>query len=284
MIYAVSAEGVAALRTLANEVLAASEGIIRASSGLMSAAEAYERTLGPHAASLYGAMRDILAALKASEEPRELLSQNLNDVADAYQEIIEMDMMRSPAAGTAGTAASALAGGQSAPQSSPRGPLTPADIGRFKNGTPVVKGDHFEQFMDDYYNSDGKGAEPVQGDPIRTVSPASIEGIHLGEDEARDISVFWGMHGYSKELYRQTASLIPEVKAALASGRSLEELEEDPRLGTCAANYFDPDKMPTVEDHGEYYTFSGNGRHRILTARELGYDIPVRVVGVRHRQ
>ena len=82
----------------------------------------------------------------------------------------------------------------------------------------------------------------------------------------------------------EIASHIPEVQAALDSGKSIEELLEDERLGTCTALYFDPSKMTEVMDCGDYYEFQSNGRHRVLAARELGYDIPVQIVGTRRRK
>lgn len=70
----------------------------------------------------------------------------------------------------------------------------------------------------------------------------------------------------------------------LNNGRSLEDLKSDPVLGRCASIYFDSANIPRVERWDGYYTFDGDGRHRILAARELGYDIPVRVIGVRRHK
>ena len=67
-------------------------------------------------------------------------------------------------------------------------------------------------------------------------------------------------------------------------GIPLNQLVDDPELGSCASLYFDPRKIPRVEKYDGYYIFESNGRHRILAAREQGYSIPVRVVGYRHRK
>ena len=119
---------------------------------------------------------------------------------------------------------------------------------------------------------------------IETVSPSCIEGVHLGDTEASDPGRFWGMHNSSKEFFTEAASHIPAVQSALDGGASLESLINDPELGTCASIYFDPKNMPRVEKFGDYYTFDTDGRHRIIAARELGYDIPVRIVGERSRK
>lgn len=156
--------------------------------------------------------------------------------------------------------------------------------GTLQNGTTVIKGDHYEQYLDDYYNSENTEYTSLKDITVETVSPDIIEGIHLGTTEVENAGNFWGMHASSKEFFIETASHIPEVKSALDHGRSLEELKEDPVLGTCASIYFDPKNMPRVEKNDGYYTFDGDGRHRIIIARELGHEIPVRVVGIRTRK
>lgn len=159
------------------------------------------------------------------------------------------------------------------------------EVGRLKNGAVVVKGEHYQQFLEDYYNSEGFQAEQVDADAaVATVSPAQIEGVDLSDRDLEDSSGFWSMHNSSQEFFEQTAAHIPDVQAALDSGRSLEELKSDPVLGDCAQTFFEPSKMPRVEKWGDYYAFDGDGRHRIITARALGYDIPVRITRVRRRR
>ena len=155
--------------------------------------------------------------------------------------------------------------------------------GKLENGMTVLKGDHFEQFLSDYY-SETTFASNGNDLVIETVSPSCIEGVHLGDTEASDPGRFGGMHNSSKEFFTEAASHIPAVQAALDGGASLESLINDPELGTCASIYFDPKNMPRVEKFGDYYTFDTDGRHRIIAARELGYDIPVRIVGERSRK
>lgn len=81
-----------------------------------------------------------------------------------------------------------------------------------------------------------------------------------------------------------TASKIPEVQQRLDNGESLDSLLDDDQLGRCAQAYFNPDSYKAIEvdempDGG--YIFNGDGRHRIITARQAKYDIPVKVVGYR---
>lgn len=110
-----------------------------------------------------------------------------------------------------------------------------------------------------------------------------IEGIHLGESELENPSVFWSQHekGGTEESFKEIASRIPDVREQLASGKTMDELLADPELSECAGIYF-ANKPKVIENDG-YYEFDSNGRHRILAARAAGYDIPVEVIGRRSR-
>lgn len=159
------------------------------------------------------------------------------------------------------------------------------DIEKLKNGSnSFVRGCNYEQFIRDYYTSDRSTYESLDGkEIITTISPGAIEGISLGEVEAENPSIFWQQHksGGTMASFVEIASHIPEVKNLLDQGFSLEDIKENPRLEACAALYFDKSNMPRVVESNGYYEFEGNGRHRILAAREAGYDIPVKIVGVR---
>lgn len=150
------------------------------------------------------------------------------------------------------------------------------------NGSDVfVKGDNYDKFKEDYYNAE-ESEYTAYDEPVETEIPASsIEGIHIGEREAQDSSIFWSQHesGGTADSFREIASHIPEVKEQLANGATLDEICMDENLESCANIYFR--NKPKVVDHGDYYEFDSNGRHRILAARSLGYDIPVEIIGKR---
>lgn len=152
-------------------------------------------------------------------------------------------------------------------------------LGNHRNSSDYfVKGDHYDQFEDDYYNPETKITR-YDNPQEREIAPSLIEGIHLGKREVENPSVFWGHHknGGTAESFQEIASHIPEVKARLMSGDTLDALENDDRLSDCASIYF-RNKPEVIEKDG-YYIFSGNGRHRILAARALGHDIPVKILG-----
>ena len=79
----------------------------------------------------------------------------------------------------------------------------------------------------------------------------------------------------------EIASHIPTVQSQLVEGKSLTEIFDDPIIGKCARIYFadDSEGMPRVVKVGDFYMFDSNGRHRIIAAREAGFDIPVRIIG-----
>lgn len=296
--YAVNEEGIAALRTVGKKALEAISSIYNGSIAVISLSEDQSDLLGPHKGSLISAVKEILTSLKAAAEPINDIADTLNDVAEAYEEILTNDTIgtsgnseKSVANGSGQTGGSGKGGsflgrifGGSSRNSDGNGPqFDGLPTGQFQNGDTVVKGANFEQFISDYYNSENSTFESFGNEVVvESASPSLIEGVHLGSTEVKDPSVFWGMHASSKEFFIETASHIPAVKAALDSGRSLSDIKNDPSLGTCASIYFDPENIPRVEKNRGFYTFDGDGRHRILAARELGYDIPVRVVGIRH--
>lgn len=159
------------------------------------------------------------------------------------------------------------------------------DLASIKNGSDYfVRGTNYEQFIIDYYNSEQSTYEDLgKNEIITTVSPGNIEGIHLGKTEAVDSSIFWRQHesGGTRESFVEIASHIPEVERLINAGLSLEAIRENPSLERCVNIYFEPSNIPRVIQSNGYYEFDSNGRHRILAAREAGYNIPVRIVGIR---
>ncbi len=144
-----------------------------------------------------------------------------------------------------------------------------------------VRGDHYNQFESDYYTADNSTYTEYDTPQERDISPSLIEGIHLGKGEIENPSVFWEQHesGGTAESFQEIASHIPEVREKLAAGATLDDLDADDKLSKCANIYFR--NKPQVVERDGYYEFDSNGRHRILAARALGYDIPVSVVGKR---
>lgn len=155
------------------------------------------------------------------------------------------------------------------------------EVQGINSGSDVfIKGDHFDMYANDRLHADELQHFSYQKHKFIDISPASIEGIHLGKGETENASVFWSQHAQgwgTAESFKQIASHIPEVRRRLDAGEPLTDIQEDPDIGECASIYFA--NKPKVYECDGYYEFDSNGRHRILAARELGYDIPVEVIG-----
>lgn len=157
--------------------------------------------------------------------------------------------------------------------------VRPIEIGQMQNDMYVIKGDNFDRYYSYYYDLDNMKADTYSDKvQIETVTPTNIEGVHLGKTDVENMCNFWKMHASSKDFFLETASHIPEVRAEMGRGRSLKDMINDPILGKCASIYFDPENIPRVEKWDDFYVFDGDGRHRILAAREFCYEIPVRVM------
>lgn len=155
------------------------------------------------------------------------------------------------------------------------------DVEQHINGSDFfIKGDNYEQFKEYYYLSHDDYVLEKYETPLEIeISPSMIEGIHLGQSEISDPSIFWGQNKeeWSAETFKEITKMIPKVNEQLNSGKTINDLSFDPELSACITNYFV--KKPKVYEHEGFYEFDHDGRHRILAARELGYNIRVDVIG-----
>lgn len=142
-----------------------------------------------------------------------------------------------------------------------------------------IPGSGFEAY-DDFRNNHENYERVTYDTPhMETASADNIEGIsNIRTADVEHPEIFWGRDsGKTMQDFMDIAQHIPEVSQQLKSGRSLDDLMMDDRLGKCAAIYYA--NAPTVYKGDGFYEFSGNGRHRILAARALGLSIPVVVAG-----
>ena len=147
----------------------------------------------------------------------------------------------------------------------------------------MLPGNHFDEFSDidkDPHRLptafEGKDQE------FRTVNPYDIEGVDLGKYDIENPDRFWHMHNGDKDSWLETASHIPEVQERLNNGETLGTLLQDEKLGRCTNAFFNPDFSEVIrveEMPGGGYIATNGGRHRIIAARMLGYDIPVKIIG-----
>lgn len=97
--YAVNEEGTQAMRLMASAINDAIGQVESQTSSVQSAADEYQDTLGPHKASLDSALEEIADNVKQAFEPANSISDKLNEVAEAYEEIIGNDRIASSAGG-----------------------------------------------------------------------------------------------------------------------------------------------------------------------------------------
>jgi len=142
-----------------------------------------------------------------------------------------------------------------------------------------VKGNNYDRFCFFWQNPEKYNSIDVK--ITKTINASDIEGIYLNINEAQDPRLFWNRgHDYpvdSEEYFMEVASHIPEVRACLEAGASVDSIRNNPSLKTCYDYYFDtPINVYEVDN---YYYFAGAGRHRCMAAQKLGHDIPVNVIG-----
>ena len=110
--YAVNEEGVVALKALAGRLQESIASISRASDALESAMEANRQGLGPHAASVASLIADTRQAHQDACSPILELSGKVGDLANDYQEFIDMNRFAGGGSGSsAGSASVGVTGG-----------------------------------------------------------------------------------------------------------------------------------------------------------------------------
>lgn len=106
--------------------------------------------------------------------------------------------------------------------------------------------------------------------------------VSIKADEIKDFNIrdksFWSYKSTSKEKYLDMAAKIPEVKHGLQNGKSIHELRQNPKLKDTIDAYFDEKNMIIVEKDSKGYHFQDNGRHRVAATREMGVDVPVKII------
>lgn len=153
-----------------------------------------------------------------------------------------------------------------------------------------IQGKNHEAYLH-YYENYGELYEtkelPKNEKYVEDVDLGLVEGIHVSSDDMNSTERFWA-DGRDKTMvtFMEIASHIPEVKSALKEGRSIDSLLEDPVLCSCTSLYFLPHRgnAPRLYKGEGFYEWSGNGRHRILAARALGYTFPMVIDGTIERR
>lgn len=238
--YGATIEGAEALRKLAKDLESSSSGIIEAADKLNGQLDSIAEK-GPEVfMQLQSIVDKNTKAIKDSQEPLLLLSQNLQNLSDRIMMLLGNVIM-------------------------------PDVASRTGDGT-------YEEFTDGIASGSFVLEEPELGEETAWAYADDIVGSRYHDDVSNED--FWSHHGNTKEMYCELVSKVPAVQIALESGRALDELRQDPELGACASQFFSSDNMIRVYKFGGKYVFDGDGRHRLAAAQELGIRIPVKIVRV----
>lgn len=291
---ALNRESAVALRKLADSIPETISAITDNITALIRVYESVSEHLGSHRADFYLMLLHVQKAQALSINAIEILPQMMCNIADKIEAYLNLHNSFAPDTNSLSSAADVsdipmlkssgeIDFNEDKKLLSGKEILEKFGVAPCGNGTDVfVKGEHFNQFQQIY--------EAAENFPMNTfdipvemeISPDLIEGIHLGKSEAENPAIFWQQHkreSGTAESFQAIASLIPKVKERIAEGSVLSDLENDSLLSECVGIYF-INKPEVIKCNG-YYEFSGNGRHRILAARALGYDIPVKIIGER---
>lgn len=145
-----------------------------------------------------------------------------------------------------------------------------------------------EKFLDFWNNSSGKYVEE-KCDEIKFIDSRKVEGISISNHDLENPQHFWGMHDSenSFEAWTNRSQNLNFIESELAQGKTYEDLLTREELKECLETYFNvnhPKPISVIEIEGEdFYEFSGDGRHRLLTAQKMGVIIPMKVVGRKKR-
>ena len=114
-------------------------------------------------------------------------------------------------------------------------------------GEYFVKGDHTDDFMDYWTHSENYTHTDIANPQMEYISPNDIEGVYMHGGEVQNPDIFY--RNYSQQDYLNYIN----------SGAMNEA----------------PVELYQVIDNGKsYYVFAGDGRHRIIAAKEMGQKIP----------
>ena len=144
-----------------------------------------------------------------------------------------------------------------------------------------IKGRNYDEFKEAYNSSGEYEYRRYEKNKEENIDANKIEGITVKKSDIENPEFFWSQHEKNGtiESFKDIARNIPDVIDQLGKGRTLNELLTDEKLSSCVRVYF-LDRVKVFKN-GDFYEFDGDGRHRVLAAREVGYDIPVEVTGER---
>jgi hypothetical protein len=285
----VSNDGIAALNRLAKRLRDNIQNISIAADTLESELEANRHGLGIHCASIARLIHEMRQSHQEACTPVLDLSDKIAELANDYQEFVDTDRFLPNGAysiaGVTATSGDAQSAGSGDSVNATGGYFNGIPVSPVGNGDYFIEGNHYPAFRNSRDNYDEYSYDTA--DEVEIVDPCDIEGVHVSSKDLFSPENFWGMHAGSKEKWDAYAAHVEIAREMDEAGISKEEIMADPVIGEAAGVHFQGDMngLPRViKNEDGYYEFDADGRHRIIVARERGYKIPVRVVGIKKKE
>ena len=165
--------------------------------------------------------------------------------------------------------------------------VPPNEYEDFAPGVSMVKregradiyaaGEHYDEYIKFDESHDYRYVahdEPT----ITFVKARDIEGVNIGQYEVENGKFWNNTTGGSREAILDQASKLPEVKAQLAQGKTLDEIANDPNLTETIKSFFKSDPI-VVDKIGDFFEHAGDGRHRTIAGQSMDVEIPVIIKG-----
>ena len=147
-----------------------------------------------------------------------------------------------------------------------------------------AKGNNYDMFCDRELNYNDYSFEKIDNPEMEFIDPKNIEGVYLDVNDLDDGgNRFWSQHmsDGTRESFNEISSNLPDLMQQIDNGKTVEEIYEMDNLGDTARIFCTrPVEVYEINANGrKCYEFQTNGRHRILSARDVNSKMPVKVIG-----
>lgn len=105
---------------------------------------------------------------------------------------------------------------------------------------------------------------------IKFIKAKKIQNVSDCEDP-----YFWSHHGFCKESWLEFAAKSKILYDKWLEGKSAKDIINDPECNDVSGAYLSDKQIITIEKDKNGLHYSGDGRHRIMSAKILNLYIPV---------
>lgn len=286
----INAESVQVLRDFADKIPIAKNQIHEQTMKLMKIYDSVADLIGVHKNDFFDILMRVKKAEEHTSEALEYLLPKLRETADKMEAYIQMSPLAEYPS-SSGNKVDIYHLVSQEEKCKVIGSFCDSKVGKYYNVIGNMRaGFLYERYRDSSVEDYDDITVPSFQRKVEYVDPNYIEGIrvekpvqsklksvlHLGRNILSK-EQFWELGRAGYERYKELASHIPEVNRRLR-GLSLGEKEQeikrlrvDPLLGNCVLLYFTQGVSQMIETIkvDEIWVSQGEGRHRILAARDV---------------